>query len=73
MSTTPSTITVQQFLEARNKFEKDLTATISDMLNNFQQRTGLHPSYVNVNIEPLDTIGEPRTHILTSVKLYFEI
>ena len=73
MSTTPSTITIKQFLEARNKLEQDLNSAVSKLLLDFQKRTGLHPSYIDLNIKPLESIGESRTHIFAGTKAYFEI
>ena len=72
-TTTASTITVQQFLEARTKLENDLNAAVSKLLLDFQQRTGLHPSYIDLNIKPLESIGESKTHIFAGAKAYFEI
>jgi hypothetical protein len=65
---------VQQLRDKRAELEKQLTAAIKPLLDNFQTETGLSPSQVQVRMEAVWPIGcRNPVHVLESVRVTLDL
>lgn len=49
---------IKEFIEKKKQFESKLTDAISDIVADFEQETGLTPSFVMPTVEEVTAIGD---------------